>query len=584
MMLMKKMTIRIFLVLSIYTTGYLFAETPLPVADDTTTRVSLSKDIDSVNTDTIPGNVIYKSNGLIDDTPIVSMLDSLAHITYFRDYYLNTDTAALNIYGFSPDEVPVYPDSVYAMRLAALNSHTPLDIEYNDDVKRFIHLYSVDRRSLTSRMLGLAEIYFPLFEEQLDRYGLPLELKYLAIVESALNPTAGSRAGAKGIWQFMYGTGKAYGLNVTSYVDERFDTYKATVAACQHMKDLYQMYEDWFLVMAAYNAGAGNVNKAMRRAGHIKNYWAIQPFLPRETRGYVPAFIAVYYVMNHAAEHNLYPIHPGILYDGIDTVMVQDVLSFDQISEMLEVPIEDIEFLNPAYKEGVFPAIEGEKHVLRLPKEYIGDFINNEDTLYRYRTKKGIEREKLLAEVKRARERKFHIVRSGENLGLIAQRYRCNVSDLKRWNGLRGTVIYPGQRLVVFAPSSIAYAQSNYTPTGNETVHRVQRGETLGLIASRYNCTVTDLKYWNNLRSSTIYPDQNLYVKNPQTASSQSQSIPQSEEKDGYILHTIQPGETLWDIARFYDGVTVSQIKSLNNIINVRKLKPGQQIKISKTG
>lgn len=530
--------------------------------------------------DTIP---VTKSTETIDVSPVVDMLDSLAHIVYFKDYYLVTDTNFLNVYEFPFDEVPEYHDTVFAERIAELNSTTPIELEYNHDVKRFIKIYAVNKRYLTSRMLGMAEVYFPLFEEQLDRHGLPLELKYLAIVESALNPTAGSKAGAKGLWQFMYGTGKAYGLKATSYIDDRYDPYKSTIAACRHLKDLYDMYDDWFLAMAAYNSGAGNVNKAIRRAGYVRNYWAIQPFLPRETRGYVPAFIAVAYIMNYAAEHNLYPVHPGILYDGIDTVMVKDVLSFDQISEMLGIPIADIKFLNPAYKEGVFPAIKGDTYVLRLPKEYIGDFLDNEEALYNYKSKKGLERDKLLAQVKEARERKFHVVRSGENLGLIARRYNCSVSKLKSWNNMRGTTIYPGQRLLVYAPSgTTAAATAKYKPTGNEEVHIVRSGETLGIIAQRYRCSISDLKYWNNLKGSTIYVNQKLYVKNPQTA--KKTSVPSEEIKDGYIYHTIQPGETLWDIANLYSGVTVSQLKSINNITNVKKLKPGQQLKVTKAG
>jgi len=193
-------------------------------------------------------------------------------------------------------------------------------------------------------VMGLAEVYFPLFEEQLDKHNMPLELKYLAVVESALNPTANSRAGAKGLWQFMYSTGKMYGLKSNSLVDDRFDPYKATDAACRHLNDLYYIYNDWSLALAAYNSGPGNVNKAIRRAGGVRSYWAVWPFLPRETRGYVPAFIAVMYLMNHPAEHNIYPTTPDIFYEEIDTVVVNDVLSFDQISEMLNIPMDELKF------------------------------------------------------------------------------------------------------------------------------------------------------------------------------------------------------------------------------------------------
>jgi len=495
---------------------------------------------------------VEKSNGaLITDSPIASMLDSLVNIKYFRDYYFNTDTSFVNPYQFPFDTIPVYSDSVYNARIELLNRQTPLELIYNQEVREFINLYGVQKRQLTSRLLGLAEVYFPLFEEQLDRFNLPLELKYLAVVESALNATASSRAGARGLWQFMYGTGKLYGLKVTSYVDERYDPYLSTVAACEHLCDLYEIYNDWFLVLAAYNAGAGNVNKAIRRAGNIMSYWAIQSFLPRETRGYVPAFIAVYYIMTYAPEHNLYPLDPGILYNGIDTVTVHDVLSFDQVSEMLGVPFEDLHFLNPEYKFDVIPSINNEKYILRLPKEYVADFINNEKTLYYYKTEKGIEHDKLLAQVKQIKEQKYHIVRTGENLGLIAQKYHCGVTDLKRWNGLRSTMIYPGQRLLVYSPVMV---------TGN----------TPGSKRVKQSPVAED----NASQEQVAQQTDGVTIEN--------NSEDPANDEQGYIYHVIKPGETLWDIANFYKGVTVEQIKKLNNITNVKRLRPGQKIKIAR--
>jgi membrane-bound lytic murein transglycosylase D len=497
---------------------------------------------------------VEKSNGaLISDSPIASMLDSLVNIKYFRDYYFNTDTSFVNPYQFPFDTIPVYSDSVYNARIELLNRQTPLELIYNPEVREFINLYGVQKRQLTSRLLGLAEVYFPLFEEQLDRFNLPLELKYLAVVESALNASASSRAGARGLWQFMYGTGKLYGLKVTSYVDERYDPYLSTVAACKHLCDLHEIYNDWFLVLAAYNAGAGNVNKAIRRAGNIMSYWAIQPFLPRETRGYVPAFIAVYYIMTYAPEHNLYPLDPGILYNGIDTVTVHDVLSFGQVSEMLGVPNEDLHFLNPEYKLGVLPSVNNETYILRLPKEYVADFINNEKALYYYKTEKGIEHDKLLAQVKQIKEQKFHTVRTGENLGLIARKYHCGVTDLKRWNGLRSTMIYPGQRLLVYTPVMV---------------------------------TGTTLDSFKRDKQSSVAEDnasQEQVAQQTENMTTENNSDDPENDEQGYIYHVIKPGETLWDIANFYKGVTVEQIKKLNNITNVKRLRPGQKIKIAKT-
>ena len=513
----------------------------------------------------------------ISDTPVVRALDSTLYVKFYQKKYFTLDTSGMISSRFKPGDIPTYPDSVYEKRIENLNIQTPIELTYNKEVKAFIKLYAVKKRDLTAKMLGLAEIYFPMFEEALDKYDMPLEIKYLAIVESALNPSAGSKAGAKGLWQFMYGTGKVYGLKVSSLVDDRFDPYKSTIAACEHLMDLYDIYEDWSLALAAYNSGAGNVNRALRRSGGTKNYWAVWPFLPRETRGYVPAFIAVNYVMNYYKEHNIYPMRPGMFYYDIDTVTVSKVLHFDQLSEMLGIPMDELEFLNPQFKRGIIPS-NGKKYTLRIPRQYVADYLNNEQSLYAYKTKKGIEREKLLVSVKEAKNRNIHIVRSGENLGLIAKRYRVYVNQLKRWNNLRSNTIYPGQRLVVYGAGSSQFYQKTSTPvmrSSTKSTHTVKSGENLGLIATKYKCTVTDLKEWNNLRSSTIRPNQKLIVYKPEAKSN-------SSVKEGkYLYHVVRKGDSLWDIAKEYDGVTVEQIKRLNNLKNNNRIKPGQKIKIA---
>ncbi len=514
---------------------------------------------------------------LIKDSPVVRMLDSLTYAKFYKDFYFVLDTSAARS-AFKPGETPAYPDSVYEQRIEALNVQTPFELTYNKEVKTFINLYAVKKKDLTAKMLGLAEIYFPMFEEILDKYDMPLEIKYLAIVESALNPAAGSRAGAKGLWQFMYGTGKVYGLKVSSMVDDRYDPYKSTVAACEHLTDLYDIYQDWSLALAAYNSGAGNVNRAVRRAGGTKNYWAVWPFLPRETRGYVPAFIAVNYVMNYAAEHNIYPMKPNMFFYDIDTVTIHDVLAFDQLNEMLGIPIDELKYLNPQFKLGIIPATNGKTYTIRIPRQYTADFLNNEEALYAYKTRKGIERDKLLAEVKKAKDRNIHIVRSGENLGLIARKYHVYVNQIKSWNNLRSSTIYPGQRLVIYGAGSSHYYAKSKTPvirSSEKSTHTVKNGENLGLIAKKYKCTVTDLKEWNNLRNSKIYPKQKLIVYKP------AEKTPSTVKDGKYVYHIIRKGDTLWDIAKEYDGVTVEQIKRLNNIKNTRKLKPGQKIKIA---
>lgn len=527
------------------------------------------------------------------DNYIIDMLDSLVAIKFFTNTTFTTDTSLLNAFQYPADSVPIFSDSILQERINGLNRESLVELTFNRHVKTYINVYTVKRRELASKVLGLAEVYFPLFEEQLDKYNMPLELKYLAIVESALNPIANSRAGAKGLWQFMYGTGKMYGLKVSSLVDDRFDPYQATDAACRHLKDLHDIYGDWSLALAAYNSGSGNVNKAIRRAGGVKSYWAVWPFLPRETRGYVPAFIAVMYLMNYSAEHNIYPIHPGILFEEIDTITVKDVLSFDQISEFMGISEEELKFLNPAFKAGIIPSSSERWYQLRLPRNYIATYIDNEQELYDYKTKKGIERDKLLAEIKKAKERNIHIVRSGENLGLIAQKYRCSVRNLKSWNNLRGNTIYPGQKLVVYAPGYSGKKSGNVAKTNSKpvdisnrdkNVHVVKSGENLGLIAKKYKCSTSDLKKWNNLSGNTIHPNQKLVVYEPKAKAVEEEKPDSNNSGKDYVYHTVRKGDTLWDIAKLYDGVTVDQIRQLNNIKNSKRLKPGQKLKVAVKG
>lgn len=525
--------------------------------------------------DTTSANVV-----LIRDSQVLAMLDSLAYSTIFSKYPLVYYSDSIDAAQLYPKNIKILPDSIVAAQLALLDADTPFDLVFNQDVKRFIKVYIENKPILTSRLMGLAELYFPLFEETLDRYNMPLELKYLAVVESALVPTAGSWAGAKGLWQFMYGTGKVYGLQVTSYVDDRYDPYKATVAACEHLLDLYNMYGSWSLALAAYNSGAGNVNRAIRKAGGVKNYWVIQPFLPRETRGYVPAFIAVNYAMSYANEYGIYPEKAFYKFAEVDSVMVNDVLAFDQISEVLGIPVSDVKFLNPAYKLNIIPASDKKNYVLRLPISYMDDFLNNEETIYNYKTQQGLDREKMLAQIKKAQERMVHIVRSGENLGLIARKYNCNTSSLKRWNNLKGTTIYPGQRLVVYpkgAYYSGATTQNSSPEPAKNGSYTVKSGDNLGLIAKRNGVTVQELKHWNNLKNNTIVPGQKLVVSdNPKSA---GKEVNNNDSAD-YVYHTVKSGDTLWDIAQKYE-VSVNDIKKWNHISNANRLKLGQKLKVA---
>lgn len=520
------------------------------------------------------------------DSPVVTMLDSLANLKIYKNLESNSSQTPHPARRFPRNFVPEYSDSIYKERFEQLNNYSPINFEYNSSVKTFIDLYGKHRRDLTERIIGLSKLYFPYFEEQLDKHNLPLELKYIAVIESALNPVARSHMGATGPWQFMYGTGRMYGLEVNSYVDYRSDIIKSTIAACEHFSDLYNIYEDWLLVMAAYNAGAGNVNRAIRRAGGIKDFWSIRGFLPRETSNYVPAFMGVAYIMEYSDYHNLYSSPPPYTELDIDTIHITQHISLRNISEIIDIPLDHLRYLNPSFRKNIVPASPDNYYVIRIPKEYSGLFVSNEEEIYNYKTPAEIRKEEIAAQRK---ETTTHIVRRGEVLGTIAQRYGCSVRQIQRWNNLRGTVIRPGQRLIVRAPQPVRTNLST-----NNNVHVVRKGETLDFIASRYNITTNNLIMWNGLQGTTIFPGQHIIIKPPEGLAeyqSQSQSVKKEkkakekdsetkEELQSFILYQVQKGDTLNDIVEKHPGVTINQIREKNNL-DGSTLKPGQKLKIN---
>ena len=355
----------------------------------------------------------------------------------------SNDTALWNIRDFVKGETPVLDTATIQLRMEVLDAASPMDLSWNPIAHSRIAFYAAKRPIHLGRMLGRAPLYFPLFEEALDRHDLPLELKYLAVVESGLNPKARSHAGARGLWQFMYATARGQGLRIDSYIDERRDPVRSSEAACVFLKKLYNQYGDWYLALAAYNAGPGNVNKAIRRSGGKKNFWEIRYFLPRETRNYVPAFMAVVYLMEYHAEHNIFPAELFTPYAALDTVEVNTVLRFDQIAAHLNMDVESLSQLNPMFRLDIIPG-PPEKWPLVLPQNLIPSFL-------------AYQKDMILHEPERTPKIVFvpepviYRVKSGDVLGGIASNYGVSLKQIKEWNGLKGTMIRVGQKLKIHA-------------------------------------------------------------------------------------------------------------------------------------
>jgi membrane-bound lytic murein transglycosylase D len=416
---------------------------------------------------------------------------------------------------------PELPTDTLKKRLEALNAKTPFNIEYNASLESVIKGFLKRRRQSIENLMALSNYYFPMFERELDNQNIPLEIKYLAIVESALKPRAKSRVGATGLWQFMFATGKQFGLDVSSYVDERSDPIKSTEAAAKYLASLYRIFGDWDLALAAYNSGPGNVSKAIRRSGGYRNYWNIRPNLPRETAGYLPAFLATMYIFEYAEEHGFQPPRPEVRYVETDTVRVKQMITLDQVSELTGVNIEELQFLNPSYKLDIIPYIEDEKYYLRLPRENVGTFVTNEEKIYELAKAELEKREKQLPKYLEADAKITYRVKSGDYLGKIARRYGVRVSQIKSWNGLRSNNLRIGQRLSIFprkpnvsnASSSIKKSTSKKNSDPNRTTYKVKQGDSLWSISQKFpGVSIQNIRDWNDISGSKLKPGMVLVV------------------------------------------------------------------------
>ena len=445
-----------------------------------------------------------------------------------------SDNMFSDISNFNADTEVSYDLSTELLkkRLAKMDAKSPFNIEYNPALENTIKAFLKNRPKAFERLMAVSEYYFPMFEEHLAKYNIPLELKYLAIVESALNPRAKSRVGASGLWQFMYPTGKQYNLEVTSYVDERYDPLKATEAACQYLSSLYGIFGDWSMVLAAYNCGPGNVSKAIRRSGGSQNYWNIRKNLPKETANYVPAFLATFYIYEFKKEHGIMPKKAPLTYFETDTIMVKKQMSFKHISELLDIPVEQLEFLNPIYKLKVIPFVADEPHYLRLPKNKMGLFVSNEEKIYAYLNYLETYKEKTKSEFiattskdsiasnvdstyvskpKFERKTQFHTIKSGESLGKIADKYNVSITELKKWNSIKGNTIQAGKKLKIYSDKKVIVKTES--KSNNDGTYTVKSGDSLFSISKQFpGVSIEDIKKWNDISGDNIQPGMKLKI------------------------------------------------------------------------
>lgn len=488
-------------------------------------------------------------------------------------------------------------------RLEAMNAKSPFKIVYNESLENVIKSFLKYRKQSFGRLMAMSEYYFPMFEEAFAKGNVPLEIKYLSIVESALNPKAVSRMGATGLWQFMYHTGKQYNLKIDSYVDERSDPLKSTAAAAKYMSNMYAVFGDWELVLASYNSGPGNVSKAIRRSGGKQSYWDIRKYLPKETQGYVPAFLATMYLYEYHKEHGIKADKAVVQHFATDTIMIKKQMSFKQIADLLDVPVSQLQLLNPSYKLNVVPFYHDENHYIRLPREKIATFVSNEDKMYAYvqheidRKENPFQHSSTVAKndenttetktISRSKT-KYYKVRRGDNLGSIANKYDVDIAEIKKWNGLRSNTIAYGKTLKIISTENFVQAikkdpkveiaavdlkaakevntkkesKTDTLSTEIATLYIVQKGDNLNSIAQKNNVTVAEIKQWNNLSNTTVQLGASLKVTEVIT-DKKTEVVAELERKD--IEYTVKKGDNLGNIAKKF-GTSVTDLKQWNQL------------------
>ena len=486
--------------------------------------------------------------GLLPEDYTLDVTDSLLSLWYVHKSMLKGDTVSFNM-----DSVHFrssVTDKEYLQRLADMNSF--ITLPFNETVRNYIILYSEKMPTKMSSMLALSQYYFPIFEEIFDRYGLPKELKYMAVIESAFNPVAVSRAGAKGMWQFMYNTAKMYGLTINSFVDERLDPVKSADAAARYMRDAYRIFGDWNLAISSYNCGSGNVNKAMRRSGS-REFWPVYNYLPRETRGYVPAFVGAMYAFTYYREHGLVPETDSMPVQ-VDTFHIRRMLHFQQVSALTGVSVEMLKKLNPQYVHDIVPGTAKEEYVLRLPYQYTSKFIENEDSVYAYNAKEYFSPatlQNIAVSGSASSQRIAYKVKSGDYLGRIASRDHVTVKQIMEWNHLRNTNLRVGQVLYIYGKFNGPVAQSSGASSKSSAA------------SSSKGSASSDGATRASPKGSAATPP------------------PADSAAEGtYTVYVVKSGDSLYRISQDYPGVSADDIMKFNGIGT--DIRPGMKLKIPK--
>jgi membrane-bound lytic murein transglycosylase D len=578
---------------------------------------------------------VVKADTEIKSEVKISYLDSVKNSFVKNDLAIRVDSlwmnelTSLDIYDDLTKDIQTInkdvtvdqelPTELLKQRLQVMNEKSPFEIEYNQGLENIIKSFLKNRKKSFSRLMALSEYYFPIFEDAFAKQNVPLEIKYLAVVESALNPKAVSKMGATGLWQFMYGTGKQYDLKIDSYIDERSDPLKATAAASEYMTKMFNVFGDWELVLASYNSGPGNVTKAIRRSGGKTKYWDIRNFLPKETQGYVPAFLATMYLFEFHKEHGINPERAVVKNFETDTIRIKEKMTFKQIADLLDMPQSQLELLNPSYKLKVVPYYQNEQHFLRLPKDKIATFVNNEDKIYAYaKYDSGIYKmpyrlaQKVTPKVKAKQVKtpepldlESYIVQKGDNLSSIAQKYDVAIADIKEWNNLKSNALVLGRSLKIKPKDFVSKTSQEVTKKPIETAvasaeisdkneieveYVVKSGDNLGSIAKKFGITLAELKEWNDLTSNNLALGKSLVVSKKEntvveTTAVASNSIDSFKKKAPSAKtigedYFVKKGDSLYSISKKYPGVTISDIKKWNGIKD-EDIKPGMKLKIN---